>query len=275
MREGAQGQVLLATDLDRTLMWSLVASGLPTNRLQWPPLVSVETFENREHSFVTARAASMVEAMNLAGDLVPVTTRTLAQYQRVRLPGPPPRYAVCLNGGRLLVDGREDMDFTSRVAGRLADVAPFGEVHARLAEVCAAAGQFVKALREAEGVFCYAVLFEPGAPEGWLAEVQEVARVSGWKVSVQGRKVYCVPDSLTKAHAVEEVRERVGASRLHAAGDSTLDADLLEAADRGLMPGGSELARSGWQRDHVQVTSSTGVLAGEEIAAWLHAAFQA
>ena len=39
---------------------------------------------------------------------MPVTTRTVEQYRRVRLPGPRPASRSCANGGRLLVDGVED-----------------------------------------------------------------------------------------------------------------------------------------------------------------------
>jgi hypothetical protein len=271
MGEVDQERILLATDLDRTMIWSKAAFDLPTGA-RGPRLVDVETYAGRKHSFVTERAGSMLAVMNRDGALVPVTTRTVAQYERVRLPGPAPQYAVCLNGGRLLVDGVEDRDFTARVARRLTAAAPFADVRARLAEVCAPAGEFVKFLREADGTFCYVVLLEPYAPPDWLAEVREIAHAAAWKVSVQGRKVYCVPEPLTKAHAIGVVRERLALTRLYAAGDSLLDTDLLEAAEEGLMPRGSELDRSGWRRAHVKVTSSTGVMAGEEVATWLHAA---
>jgi hypothetical protein len=264
--------ILLATDLDRTMIWSTAALDLPPGCGGLPRLVDVETYKERAHSFVTERAASMLAAMNQAGALVPVTTRTVSQYERVRLPGPSPRHAVCLNGGRLLVDGVEDLDHTAHVASRLTAAAPLVEVRAQLAEVCAPAAEFVKALREADGTFCYVVLLEPNPPADWLAEVREVAQAAAWEVSVQGRKVYCVPEPLTKAHAIGVIRERLARTRLYAAGDSLLDADLLEAAEEGLMPRGSELDKSGWRRAHVQVTSATGVRAGEEVAAWLHAA---
>lgn len=82
---------------------------------------------------------------------------------------------------------------------------------------------------------------------------------------LQGRKIYAVPQPLTKSAAVREVARRTGAEQILAAGDSLLDADLLHAADRGWRPGHGELADSGWRAANVEVLEETGIAAGEEI----------
>jgi hypothetical protein len=92
----------------------------------------------------------------------------------------------------------------------------------------------------------------------------------GWTVSLQGRKVYAVPRPLTKAAAAVELRDRLGGPLL-AAGDSLLDADLLDVADWAIRPAHGELAEAGFTRDHLTVTDTTGVRAGEEMLAWMHA----
>jgi hypothetical protein len=88
-------------------------------------------------------------------------------------------------------------------------------------------------------------------------------------VSLQGRKVYAVPAGLTKSAAAAEVVARCGGGPLLAAGDSLLDADLLDAADAAIRPAHGELADSGFTRPHVVVTATTGVHAGEELLHWL------
>src|SRR5205814_861532 len=57
---------------------------------------------------------------------------------------------------------------------------------------------------------------------------------------------------------------------LLAAGDSLLDADLLDAADAAIRPAHGELAATGFTRPHVAVTPSTGVAAGAELLKWIH-----
>jgi hypothetical protein len=126
-------------------------------------------------------------------------------------------------------------------------------------------------VREAGGLFCYAVLGQAGAPTGFVAEAADWAAGRGWTVSAQGRKLYWMPRGLTKSAAVAEVAARVGAERVLAAGDSLLDRELLVYADRGIHPAHGELLRSGWSAPGVECTAAAGVLAGQEIVEWFAA----
>jgi hypothetical protein len=260
----------VVADLDRTLVYSAAALGLECADEEAPRLLCVEVYGGRPLSFVTERAAADLVRLAEARVLVPATTRTVAQLRRVQLPGPPPAYALCANGDRLLRDGVEDVDFTAAVADRLASAgAPLPELRAELDRALAGADPFVEKVREADGLFCYAVVNRPRLPASWVEDLTAFAAERGWAVSVQGRKVYCVPAALTKAAAAREVAARLGADRLVAAGDSVLDRDLLETADAGIRPAHGELHVLGWTRPHLTVTDAAGVLAGEEVAGWL------
>jgi hydroxymethylpyrimidine pyrophosphatase-like HAD family hydrolase len=265
---------IIASDLDRTLMYSPSALMLADTERTVQRLMCVEVYKGRPLSFVTERAAAMIADLNEAGLLVPATTRTVAQFQRIALPGPAPKFALCANGGRLLRDGVEDLEFSAAVTARLADqTAPMAELMTELSRASTTAGaqQFVEKVREAEGLFCYAVVDRKHLPEGWVDDLTGFAAARAWGVSVQGRKVYVVPTALKKATAARAVVEILGAGRLLAAGDSLLDGDLLEEADAAIRPAHGELAEAGWHRDHVRVTSARGVLAGEQILDWMTA----
>ena len=264
--------VVVTSDLDRTLIYSPSALMLADTEHTVQRLMCVEVYKGKPLSFVTEKAAAMIEHLNEAGVLVPTTTRTVAQFQRIALPGPAPKFALCANGGRLLRDGVEDMDFTAAVTDRLASAgAPLEEMRAELTRAAHAAGrqQFVEKVRDASGLFCYAVVDRKRLPVGWVEELTAFAADRAWGVSVQGRKVYLVPTALTKAAAAREVVEMMGANRMLAAGDSLLDADLLDAADAGIRPGHGELAESGWDRPHVVAAPARGVVAGEQIVDWM------
>ncbi|MEU8662280.1 hypothetical protein [Actinoplanes philippinensis] len=110
---------LVACDLDRTLIYSAAALGLTGPDHEAPRLVVAEVHEGRPISYLTRRAAGLIEDLAGAAPLVPVTTRTLGQYRRIRLTDRPPRYAVAANGGHLLVDGRPDPGWRRRVTGRV------------------------------------------------------------------------------------------------------------------------------------------------------------
>jgi hypothetical protein len=81
--------------------------------------------------------------------------------------------------------------------------------------------------------------------------------------------VYCLPACLTKAGAAAEVARRTGASAMLAAGDSLLDAELLEAARLAIRPAHGELHDAGWTSPATAVTASRGIAAGQEITNWL------
>lgn len=260
--------VLAVSDLDRTLIYSSAAMMLPPGEAG-PALRCVELYEGRPLSYLTERAAALVAALVDRGCFVPITTRTVAQYRRVQAPFAAAEYAICANGGRLVRNGVEDADFASAVSARLASAgAPLAEVRAVFERLAAAHGVEAR-IRDADGLFCSAVVDRAALPAGWTALLAAAAAPLGWAVSVQGRKVYCVPTALTKSGAAQALAARVGAARIVAAGDSLLDADLLVAADRAIRPAHGELAEAGWQRPTVQVTARSGVLAGEEIAEWL------
>ncbi len=263
--------MIVCTDLDRTLIYSAAALDLGVPDAQAPRLLCVEVYRGAPLSYLTEAAAELLRELSRRTVLVPTTTRTPEQLARVHLPGPPPRYAIASNGGHLLVDGVPDRGWTELVAVRLRGCAPLAEVDAYLR---ASAGPFVTALRVASGMFVYAVVDRAALPEGWVDALASWCDPRGWAVSLQGRKVYAVPRPLTKSAAAAEVRARVGGGPLLAAGDSLLDADLLEFADEAIRPAHGELAEAGFTRDHLTVTSSTGVRAGEEVLAWLHARVQ-
>ncbi|GAA2714658.1 MULTISPECIES: HAD family hydrolase [Streptomyces] len=256
--------VLVASDLDRTLIYSTaaLALGMPDERA--PRLLCVETYEQRPLSYMTETAAALLAELGAAVTFVPTTTRTPEQYARINLPGPAPEFAICANGGELLVRGVPDAGWRARVRRTLdAECATLAEVHERLVRTADPAWLLKE--RTAAGLFAYLVVDRPLLPDAWVKELAAWAQERGWTVSVQGRKLYAVPKPLTKSAAVAEVARRTGAERVLAAGDSLLDADLLLAADRAWRPGHGELADIGWTAPHVTALTARGVAAGEEI----------
>ncbi|QNS06467.1 HAD family hydrolase [Streptomyces xanthii] len=258
------GVSVVASDLDRTLIYSAGALGLTMPDAQAPRLLCVEVYESKPLSYVTQDAAGLLAELGRRSVFVPTTTRTREQYGRIRLPGPVPKYAITANGGHLLVDGVSDPDWRAAVGERLEhECAPLAEVRERM--VAAADPQWLLKERVAEDLFAYLVVDRARLPEGWVKELGAWAEELGWSVSLQGRKVYAVPKPLTKGAAVREVARRVGAGRVLGAGDSLLDADLLGAVDLGWRPDHGELADLGWTAPHVTPLPDRGVLAGESI----------
>ncbi|WP_030238925.1 MULTISPECIES: hypothetical protein [unclassified Streptomyces] len=255
---------LVASDLDRTLIYSAAALALTMPDARAPRLLCVEVHESKPLSYMTETAAQLLTDLGDAAVFVPTTTRTRRQYLRINLPGPAPTYAICANGGHLLVDGVSDPDWHAQVTARLADqCVPLDEVREHLLR--AADPVWVRKHRVADDLFAYLVVERELLPEDWVKELAVWAENRGWTVSLQGRKIYAVPKPLTKSAALREVARRTGADLTLAAGDSLLDADLLLAADQGWRPGHGELADSGWTAPAIKALPERGVLAGERI----------
>ena len=210
---------LIGSDLDRTLIYSPRALALDMSDETAPRLLTVEVHHGKPLSFMTERCAELLVELISAAEFVPVTTRTRAQYQRVHLPGPvpgwAPRYAICANGGRLLVDGVTDEDWNEQISATLAqNCAPLDEIVHHLA--LSADPEWTLKRR--------------------VAELTDWAGERGYTVSLQGRKIYLVPQPLTKSAALAEVERRTGASTVLTAGDSLLDAEPARAERGGERP---------------------------------------
>lgn len=259
--------VLVCSDLDRTLIYSPVAFALDGPDETMPRLLCVEFYQGMPLSYMTEASARTLEALAKAATFVPTTTRTPEQYRRVHLLDKPASYAICANGGHLLVDGEIDAEWAASVRARVAEgCAPLADVQRHLGQV---SGDFVLKRRTASDLFAYTVVDRAMLPRGWVDDLTGWCAERGWRTSLQGRKVYCLPTGLTKAAAAAEVARRTGASTLLAAGDSLLDIELLEAADLSIRPAHGELHGTGWTSPATAVTAARGIIAGEEIAAWL------
>jgi len=261
------GLLLAACDLDRTLFYSAAALGLSGEDGQAPRLVVAEVYQGVPISFFTRESEALLTVLARSAELVPTTTRTRAQYERLRLPVSP-RFAIAANGGFILENGVTDRGWSLQVAASLeSGSAPLAEVVDHLEQI--SDPLWLRKRRVAEGLFAYLVVERAELPMALMSDLSRWCATRGWSVSLQGRKVYCVPDPLTKSAALAEVARRCGAVHIAAAGDSILDMDMLVAADQAVRPAHGELHDIQWTSPNVSVTESAGVLGGQEICARL------
>lgn len=256
--------VMVASDLDRTLIYSANSMALVGSDHLAPRMVVAEVYDAAPLSFMTRAAEELLEEIVERSVFVPVTTRTRAQFSRVRLPGSGRGYAVTTNGAVLLHDGEPDGDWSRHIQRSLgSDSAPLDDVLGHLRG--GAAVPAVLRVRTAEEYFVYSIVDRQALPDAYLDELGAWCEARGWTTSLQGRKLYCVPAPITKEAAVDEVRRRSGSGLLVAAGDSRLDAGILELADIAIRPSHGELDSDSFTLPNLTVTSASGVLAGEEI----------
>lgn len=273
----APATTLVATDLDRTMIYSRAASAADLT----DGVLCVEWLDGQELSYLTARSAELLRDLTRRAAVVPVTTRTVEQYQRIDLPGGPHSPAVVANGGTVLWDGTPDPEWIDIRGRRMARdrAAALDEVaHVLFTGILIGEDtSWIRKRRIADGLFCYLVVEPTEQPADALAILQLWAGERGWNVSQQGRKIYAMPNAVDKASALAYVRERLiadnrldPAAPLLAAGDGALDAVMLEAADRAIRPAHGELHQLGWTSNGLTVTTVSGIAAGEQILDWFH-----
>ncbi|NNH74506.1 HAD family hydrolase [Nocardia uniformis] len=236
--------------------------------------VCVEHLEGAPLSYMTTTAAQRMRTLTGPAAVIPTTTRTIKQFNRIRLPGAPWGYAVTSNGGNILVNGIPDMRWRIDLDAEVrATSATLSEINAELRSRID--DSWVDKFRVADHLFCYLVVKPKAVPDGFLAEWDAWCRPRGWSASQQGRKIYTMPKVVCKSRAVQEVRRRLTdsgalapAARLLAAGDGALDADLLGSADAAIRPCHGELEELNWTNPNLTITRSSGIMAGEEIVDW-------
>lgn len=263
-RSVTEPSVMVACDLDRTLIYSANSMMLEGPDRDAPSLVVSEVYGGVPLSFMTRVAESLLRDLVLEAIFVPVTTRTMEQFHRVRIPGRGTGYAVTTNGAVLLHNGEPDREWTDHIQNIVAaSCAPLTEVLDHLTGPCKV--EEILRVRTAEDVFVYSIVDREDLSPDYVEELSRWCEERGWRTSLQGRKLYCVPIPVTKEAAVAEIRRRVPASTLIAAGDSKLDVGILELADQAVRPSHGELEQLAYKRPHLGVTAYSGILAGEEI----------
>ncbi|MET0451303.1 MAG: HAD family hydrolase [Mycobacterium sp.] len=262
---------VIATDLDRTMIYSRNAVGPGFDESD---LVCVEYYQGAPLSYMTVTAVAALRKLAAGVRVVPTTTRTIEQFERIELPGAPWRYAITSNGGNILVDGVADRqwrasieDSTHRGGASLSAVAT--ELRHHIDD------DWVDKFRIADDLFCYLVVRPELVPADFRPRWGRWCAERGWTVSQQGRKIYMMPQAICKSRAIAEVRSRLVAdgeidsdNQLLAAGDGGLDAEMLASADAAIRPRHGELHTLGWTNPNLTITEGTGILAGEEILRW-------
>ena len=214
---------VLFLDLDNTVIYS-------HRRPVEEPKRWVEELRGAPQSFMTEYTWSYLRRQRWL-KVIPVTTRTAAQYARL---GQLARdlgwdTALICNGAVLLRDGKEDLRWREESLRR----------SRRDRQALQAACRFIRGRTSPESVaagepFLFYVKTEEG--ERVCECLRENTDPSRLSVCRDDRKVYCVPNSLGKGEAVSRYLKRYGGALSISAGDGALDISMLNRTDVCLCP---------------------------------------
>jgi len=258
--------MIFASDLDRTLMYSSRAIeelGEPKESSLKP----VEQKDGRWVGYMTETAYHKLKELSLQSLFVPVTTRTTEQFNRFVIfeQEIPIKYAITSNGATILYRGVPLEEWSNHIHNRMHTESV---TQAELSACMQREGfHFDGVMKHAENLFFYYILnCLPTASE--KDSINDFAAKYGWRISLQGRKLYFIPQAISKGSALEYICNHEGVEAIAGAGDSVLDWDFLQNCQYRFVPNhgelAKELARVSGTNNHI-LTKSHGVTAGEEI----------
>lgn len=255
--------MMFASDLDRTLIFSKRA--LEQFHLKEDlELIPVEYKLGEEMSYMTKRSYELLQEISNQLLFVPVTTRSVEQYKRVALfPAHyQTLYAVTSNGANILYKDEIDMEWNLHIRQQIKDMSLKKEELIFLLENTY---QISGELKIVEDLFFYFILKEPFC-EQTFKQIFSHIKSGGWKVSLQGRKLYFMPESVSKGKAIKYIQDRERKTTLFGAGDSVLDDDFLVHCHHRFVPSHGELVhRKTLNAEEYTVTRNEGAISGEEV----------
>lgn len=211
---------LFACDIDNTLIYS--------HRHPHEGWECVEWFQGRAQSYMSPETKRGLLCLPPWLTPVPVTSRTVEQYLRLKMPVPM-ALALTGNGADLLSQGRPDEAWRAETD---ALIAPWRAELGRCRGLLEAAGGFSR-VAVADDAYVYAVC--PDAPEA-ARRTGALKPKTDLEVVASGRKLYLLPPPLNKGRAVSRLMARKGYTCLIAAGDSPMDLPMLRMADTAIAP---------------------------------------
>ena len=208
---------VLLTDLDNTMIYS-------HHRMVDAPKIVVEHLNGREQSFMTEFTYKFLSSSDWLR-VIPITTRTEQQYKRIECASKLGfEYAIVCNGGKLLVNGVEDKEWTRQTHTIVQDKFEYlDDAIQQLSNLCKD-----DLIHRPDDYIGYV---KCNNPENVYEKLK--CRLDSTKVNVQrdDRKVYIFINGISKGSAVKRLKDRFHFTTILAAGDNTMDVPMLNLAD--------------------------------------------
>lgn len=222
--------IYFCSDLDNTLIYSY-------RREIGNDKVLVEMTGQKELSYMTSNSYQMLKKISRKYQFVPVTTRSLNQYQRIKFGEDVRiRYALAANGGILLENGKVNENWLKTSKEMVQD----SKKEMKLGILLLAQDpNLCFEVREVDQLFVFTKSNDAGKTVSFLKEHLDENKVY---IDRNGLKVYIFPKVLDKGNALRRFHQMIGLENpIIAAGDSEFDIPMLKYAKVGLAPGELEI----------------------------------
>lgn len=225
---------VFASDLDQTLIYSKKWIESDDSRVK-----CIENIEDEPMSYMLLEGIEILKEIDEKHTFIPITTRTLAQYNRIKLPFEP-KYAVVANGAIILIDGVVDEVWKKIVDEALIKAMSTSDMKEEISSLLSEDG--VQKIGNADGLFLYMITDVDVFDRSALNDYKDFVEDGLWSIHDQGKKVYFVPNIITKGAALKYLKTRNSYNHIVASGDSKLDESMKKVCDYFIVPGHSKLS---------------------------------
>lgn len=231
--------ILFTSDLDRTLIYSKsMMEKYPTEGSSIP----VEHKDEEVITFMSQKSIDLLKKFNEQHLFVPVTTRALYQFERIKLfqNEIKPKFAIVSNGGTILIDGKPDLEWGKLIQRRISQTSlPKEDMLKAFSKI--RHESWVERDFYIDNLFYMFHVNKENVPHAELVVFEQELYELGWRMFLHGRKLYVLPNFLNKAFAVQRLQGYIDYEIHVAAGDSNMDYDMITQSDKGFSPTHGEL----------------------------------
>lgn len=253
--------MFFATDLDRTLIYSQLF--IEEANCEYG---LVETYNGKEISYMSLEATILLKELSELAPIVPITTRNHQQYKRIELFQETicPELYVVNNGGTIFYKGKEDERWNTYIKKQIQSLAlSYNEALNLFLNYYK---KPIKGYNKSDQLIWVIIGEKNHIDEEAILIFQSMSESSGWKIQVNGKKIYLYPECINKWAALVYIQRHYYQERIIAAGDSIFDYQMVHEADYGIVPKAAYIEDN--CKEQVHITRASGLKAAVEILSY-------
>lgn len=237
--------IVFASDLDNTLIFSYKKK----NQCQ-QKMICVEKKEGKELSYMTQKAYNTLQKLYQKIIFVPITTRSIEQYQRIQF-FDKIEYVLTTNGGILLKNNNIDkiwLEETKKL------ILPSEKELQKAIYLLKKDNNICFEIRIVDDIFVYTKSLHPQKTANNIIQKLDLNQIF---VDTNGEKIYVFPKILNKGFALKRLKNLLHCKKIFSAGDSRFDISMLQQSDVAFWSGEQNIVMKNgvcyhWQQNVVE-----------------------
>lgn len=222
------------SDLDRTLIYSNKFMRKEKNE------ICIETLNGEEISYMSQRSIKYLREILKCKRFIPATTRSIEQFKRIKFKEQDIHFewSIVSNGGNILYKGEVVKEWNQIINEKMKTCGSLEHVMESFKKKYNNVGGINK-VRHVDNIFFYIVIDKEVFDKKHIKNFKEFLLKFKWNLYVNGRKIYFLPDVVTKEAAIEFLSNYLGENKFGVLGDSIMDLNMLKFAHKAYVPKGS------------------------------------